>query len=97
MAVVAMTKEMGSLGTFIALEVARRLGYEFLRNDIIKGVAREYRVREAGLVGAVEAKPGFLVRLGDRSRRYRVYLAAAVLDAARRDRDRKSTRLNSSH
>ena len=71
MPVIAMTKEMGSLGTFVALEVARRLGYEFRRNDIVKTAAREYRVLEAGLVGAVEAKPGLLGRLGDRGRGYR--------------------------
>ena len=34
MPIIAMTKEMGSLGTFIALEVARCLDHEFLRNDI---------------------------------------------------------------
>lgn len=85
MPVVAMTKEMGSLGTFIGLEVARELGYEFLRNDIIKGVAREYRVREAQVVGTVEQAPRLLERLGQRGRRYRSYLEAAVLEAALRE------------
>lgn len=86
MPVVAMTKEMGSRGTAIGLEVARRLGYEYLRNDLITGVAREYRVREAGVVGAVEEAPRLLERLRGPRRRYRTYLEAAVLEAARRDR-----------
>jgi len=86
MPVIAMTKEMGSLGTFVGLEVARQLDYEFLRNDIIRGVAREYRVREAQVVGAVEETPRFLDRFGQRGRRYRMYLEAAVLDAALRER-----------
>ena len=41
MPVVAMTREMGSLGSPIAQEIARRLGYEFLRNDILRSAARE--------------------------------------------------------
>ena len=86
MPVVAMTREMGSLGSRIAQEVARRLGYEFLRNDILRNVAREYRVHEARLVGAVEEAPGLLERLGPPRFRYRTYLEAAVLDAALRDR-----------
>lgn len=86
MAVVAMTKEMGSLGTTIGIEVARRLGYEYLRNDLIAAVAREYRVREASVVGAVEERPRLLDRLSRRGLRYRACLEAAVLDAALRDR-----------
>jgi cytidylate kinase len=84
--ILAMTKEMGSLGTFIALEAARRLGYEFLRNDIIKEAAREYRVLESRLVGAVEQAPRFLERFQARGRRHRAYLEAAVLEAALRER-----------
>jgi cytidylate kinase len=86
MPIIAMTREMESLGTPIALEVARLLDHEFLRDDIIKGVARAYRVREAGVVGALEARPRLWERLGDRSRRYRLYLEAAVLDLALRER-----------
>ncbi len=86
MPIVAMTKEMGSLGTFVGLEVARQLGYEFLRNDLIREAAREYRVLEGRLVGAVERAPGFLERFGPRGRRHRSYLEAAVLEAAARER-----------
>ena len=86
MPVVAMTQEMGSLGRTVGQEVARRLGYEFLRDDLIQAVAREYRVREAGVVRAVEGTPRLLDRLTGRGRRYRAYLEAAVLDAARRER-----------
>lgn len=86
MPIVAMTKEMGSLGTFVGLEVARRLGYEFLRNDLVTRAAREFRVREAGVVGALERSPGLAERLGGRSRRYKLYLEASVLEAALRER-----------
>ena len=53
MPVVAMTREMGSLGSAIAREAARRLGYEFLRDDILRDAARQYQVRESRLVGVV--------------------------------------------
>jgi cytidylate kinase len=86
MPIIAMTREMGSLGSNIAQEVARRLGYQFLRNDILRSAAREYRVRESRLVGAVEEAPGFLERLRPPRLRYRSYLEAAVLGAALPDR-----------
>ena len=86
MAVVAMTREMGSLGSPIAQEVARRLGYEFLRNDLLRDAAKEYRVRESRLVGVVEQAPGLVERLGRPRLRYRSYLEAVVLEAALQDR-----------
>jgi cytidylate kinase len=86
MAIVAMTREMGSLGSPIAQEVARRLGYRFLRNDILRDAAREYRVRESRLVGMVEEAPRFIERFRRPRLRYRAYLEAAVLEAALADR-----------
>ena len=86
MPVITMTREMGSLGSNIAQEVARRLGYQFLRNDLLRSVAREYRVHESRLVGAVEEAPGFLERLRPPRFRYRAYLEAAVLAAALSDK-----------
>jgi cytidylate kinase len=85
MPIIAMTKEMGSLGTFVGMEVARRLGYDFLRNALIKAAAAEYRELEGRLVGAVETPGRFLERFGRRGRRYRAYLEAAVLEAALRE------------
>jgi cytidylate kinase len=86
MPIVAMTREMGSLGSSIAAQVARQLGYEFLRTAIVQSVAREYRVRESRVVGMVEEAPGLLERLRRRGFRYRAYLEASVLEAALRER-----------
>jgi cytidylate kinase len=82
MPVIAMTREMGSLGGAIAAGVARGLGYDVLRHDLIRGAAREYRVLEGRLVGAMERAPRLLERLGRRARRYQIYIEAAVLEAA---------------
>ena len=84
MPVVAMTREMGSLGSAIAREAARRLGYAFLRNDILKDAAGEYRVRDSRLVGVVEEAPGLVERFRRPRLRYRAYLEAAVLEALSR-------------
>jgi cytidylate kinase len=86
MPVVAMTREMGSVGSAIAHEVAVRLDAELLRDDIVRRAAAAYRVREAGLVGAIEETPGLLERWRRRGHRYRIYLEAAVLELALRER-----------
>ncbi len=36
MPIIAMTRQMGSLGTFIGMEAARQLGYKFIRQEIIQ-------------------------------------------------------------
>lgn len=86
MPVLTMTREMGSLGSVIAQEAARRLGYRFLRNDLLRDAAAEYRVRESRLVGVVEEAPGLVERLRRPRFRYRSYLEAVVLEAASQDR-----------
>ena len=86
MPVLAMTREMGSLGSVIAQEVARQLGYRFLRNDLLRDAAAEYRVRESRLVGVMEEVPGLVERLRRPRFRYRSYLEAVVLEAALQDR-----------
>ncbi|MGH7407004.1 MAG: cytidylate kinase family protein [Candidatus Methylomirabilales bacterium] len=84
MAIIAMTKEMGSLGTYIGIEVAKRLGYEFVRQDIIRQAAREFEVSEEALVRAVEERPGFFERLGQGARRQLIFVAAEVFGFAER-------------
>jgi len=85
MPIVAITREMGSLGTFIAKEAARRLAYEFVRQDITRDAAREYEVLEEHLVGAVEERPGLFEVLTHSARRYQEFVAVEVLEAAQRE------------
>jgi cytidylate kinase len=86
MPLVAITREMGSLGTYVGLEVAARLGAECVREDITREAAREYAVPEDRLVEAIEARPGLFESMGRSSRRYRAFVAAEVLDSALRER-----------
>jgi hyperosmotically inducible periplasmic protein len=86
MAIVAITREMGSFGTHIGMEVAARLGYAFVREDITREAAREYDVREDRLVEVIEERPGLFEAMTRSVRRYQAFVAAAVLEAAVRDR-----------
>lgn len=84
MTVVAMTRERGSLGTTIGMDVAKRLGYEFVQQDIIRQAAQEFEVPEEDLIRAVEERPGFFERLGHAARKQFIFVAAEVFDFAAR-------------
>lgn len=59
MSVITMSRQRGSLGSYIALEVARELGWQYLDREIIESVAREAGVSVES-VEAVEARAGRL-------------------------------------
>jgi cytidylate kinase len=86
MPIIALTKERWSLGTSIGQEVARQLGYEFIRQDIIREAAREYHALQEKLVQAVEEKPGFFEVLSETARRHQIFVAAEVYEFALRER-----------
>jgi cytidylate kinase len=83
--IIAITKEMYSLGTSIGREVARQLGSEFIRQDIIREAVREYHALEAKLVETVEEKPGFFEVLSETARRHHIFVAAEVYEFALRE------------
>jgi len=85
MPILAMTREMGSLGTLIGQAVAQRLGYTFIRHDIIAEAAQVYHAAEKNLTATVEAKPGVWDSLSEAARRHFAFIAAEVFDAALKD------------
>ncbi len=85
MSILAMTREMGSLGTFIGQEVARRLGYTFVRQEIIAEAAALYEAAEESLIATVEAKPGVWDMLNEAARRHFAFIAAEVFEFALKD------------
>lgn len=85
MSILAVTREMGSLGTAIGREVARRLGYAFVRHQIIAEAAQLYDAAEENLIATVEAKPAVWDGLNEAARRHFAYVAAEVLEAALKD------------
>ena len=62
MPVITVSRQRGSMGSYVALEVARKLDLRYLDREIIQSVAREAGV-EAEAVEALEAKAGRLARV----------------------------------
>ncbi len=85
MPILALTREMGSLGTFVGQAVARRLGYAFVRHEITAEAAQVYDAAEASLIAAVEAQPGVWESLSEAARRHFAFLAAEVFEHAVKD------------
>jgi cytidylate kinase len=85
MSILAVTREMGSLGTSIGREVARRLGYTFVRHQIIAEAAQLYDAAEENLIATVEAKPAVWDGLNEAARRHFAFVAAEVFEAALKD------------
>ncbi len=85
MGIVAFTRELGSLGTFIAEELARRRGYRFVRREILEEAARVAPVTEDELTRLIESPPGLWERLSLPARRHFYHVAARVLEYAQGD------------
>lgn len=62
MPVITMSRQRGSLGSYIAVEVSRRLELRYLDREIIDSVAREAGVSSEA-VEAIEARAGRLARV----------------------------------
>lgn len=62
MPVITVSRQRGSMGSYIALEVAQRLGLQYLDREIIDSVAREAGV-PAERVEAIEERAGRLARV----------------------------------
>jgi len=83
--VLAVTREIGSLGTHVAHKVAKRLGYDVVRQEIIAEAARVYEADPDRLVATVEAKPRAFEARKVAARRHFAFVAAEVLNAALQD------------
>jgi cytidylate kinase len=83
--VLAMTREIGSLGTHVAHKVARRLGYDLVRQEIIAEAARVYEANPDTLVATVETRPRMFEARNAAARRHFAFVAAEVLSAALKD------------
>ena len=63
MALVAMTREMGSLGKDVAAAVADRLGKQVVHHEIIDNLASKMRLRKSHVIRFLEGKAGIWERL----------------------------------
>jgi len=71
-----MTREIGSVGTHIAQGVAKRLGYDFVRQEIIAEAARLYEANPDTLVATVEDRPRMFEARKAAARRHFAFVAA---------------------
>lgn len=85
MAIIAMSRELGSLGTVIGSALAEKLGYEYIYQEITSHAARDYEVVEEQLIRVVEKAPRMLERLRGDYRRYQAFVQAQVYKAAQGD------------
>ena len=63
MALVAMTREMGSLGKDVAAAVAERVGKQVIHHEIIDNLASKMRLRKSHVIRFLEGKAGIWERL----------------------------------
>jgi cytidylate kinase len=63
MPLIAMTREMGSLGKDVAAEVARRIGRNVVHHEIIDNLANKMRLRKSHVMRFLEGKSGIWERM----------------------------------
>src|SRR5688572_19628315 len=75
MPLVAMTREMGSLGKDVAAQLSERLGKELVHHEIIGLLADKMRLRKSHVVRFLEAKAGIWERMTTDSTSISIYTA----------------------
>lgn len=82
MPVIAMTREMGSLGKEVAEGVARELGLTCVYEEVVSGLADEMRLSRDTVAGIVEGRTGRLQRWRSLPARTDVHARALLLETA---------------
>src|SRR5262249_28798974 len=63
MPIIAMTREMGSLGKDVAAGLAQELGVPLVHHEIIDSLADKMRLRKSHVVRLLDGQAGILARL----------------------------------
>lgn len=82
MAVIAMTREMGSLGKDVALGLADKLGLDLIQHEIIEHVADRMHLGESAVNRFLEGRAGLLERWGVDERGLSLYTTEEVVNLA---------------
>ncbi len=86
MPLIAMTREMGSLGKDVAQGVAEALGLEVVHHEIIDQLADKMRLRKSHVVRLLDGKASILERLTADRTSLAIYTADETYGIANRDR-----------
>jgi cytidylate kinase len=82
MPLIAMNREMGSLGKDVAQRVADALGLKIQHHEIIDHLANRARMRKSHVISFLEGSQGFLERLTTDEVKLRVLTADEIASAA---------------
>jgi cytidylate kinase len=85
MAIVAMTREMGSLGKDVAAGIAQELGLPLVHHEIIDSLADKMRLRKSHVVRLLDGQAGILERLTADETSLSIYTEDELCSVAMRD------------
>lgn len=85
MAIIAISRQMGSGGYGIAASVAKALGYSYADRQMIVEAAKDYEVPEAAIADVAEHRLAGWQRFDEEKLRYRTFLEAAYFGLAEQD------------
>jgi cytidylate kinase len=85
MPLVAITREMGSLGIEVAEQVAAELKLPLIHHEIIEHLADKMRLRKSHVQRLLDGKAGILEKLTSDKTSMSIYTAAETIDLAARD------------
>jgi cytidylate kinase len=85
MPLVAITREMGSLGIEVAEQLAAELKVPLIHHEIIDNVANKMRLRKSHVVRLLDGKAGLLERLTADKTSMSIYTETEIMDLAARD------------
>jgi cytidylate kinase len=82
MTIIAMTREMGSLGKDVAEGLARELGLRLMYHEVIDGVSEKMHLSQNVITRFLQGKEGLLEGLRVDREALSLYTAEEVLDTA---------------
>jgi len=85
MPLIAITREMGSLGIEVAEQVAAELNLPLIHHEVIEHLADKMRVRKSHVQRLLDGKAGILEKLTADKTSMSIYTAAETIDLAARD------------
>src|ERR1700704_5923760 len=85
MAIITISHEIGAGGPEIGQQLADRLGYRYVDQDLVSNAAQKYGLLEEKLSHLDESKPSLFERFDAETRRYITVIQTALYDFAERD------------
>ena len=85
MPLVAITREMGSLGIGVADQLAAELKVPLIHHEVIEPLADKMRLRKSHVIRLLEGKAGIMERLTADRTSMSIYTKGEIMDLASRD------------